>query len=184
LGIGLCTFFRRDSASTSFLAVSNRIGFSDLRRSTYLTQTMISRLNIGLLSVIDLANIYHTSFLCATSGSFNLYSSSLLVRLTGAFFMSGPKIIPTCVQLDLSYFLQFYKTHIFRNAYIFSSELAFTISQGLNLTYLIQLWITKIKYYHTQCAPNSGIGVEIAGRIKGYTQTRKMDFGSWVCFIS
>ena len=184
MGIRLCTSFHQNSASTSFLVIFNRIGFSDSQRSTYLTQTMISHLNIGLLSVIDLVNIYHTLFLCATPRSFNLYSSSLLVRLTGAFFTGRPKIIPTCVQLDLSYFLQSYKTHIFRNTYIFSSKLASTISQGLNLTHLIQLWIIKIKYHHIQCAPNNGIGVKIAGRIKGHIQTRKMNALCLTSFVN
>ena len=63
--------------------------------------------------------------------------------------------------------MQSYKTHIFRNAYIFSSKLASTISQGLNVTHLIHLFITKIKYHHIQCAP-LGIAVKIAGRIKGH----------------
>jgi hypothetical protein len=108
----------------------------------------------------------------ATSGSLYLYSSFQLLRLTGALFTSFTTIIPTCVQLDLSHLLRFYKTHIFLNAYIFSEELAFTIHQGFNVSYLLHLLTTKIKYYH---APNSAIAIEIAGRIKGYTETKKMD---------
>jgi hypothetical protein len=96
----------------------------------------------------------------ATPRSLYLYSSFQLLRLTGALLLNGAAIIPTCVQLDLSYFLQSYKTHIFRNADIFSSKLASTISLGFNVPHLIHLFITKIKYHH---APNNAIAVKIAG---------------------
>jgi hypothetical protein len=96
----------------------------------------------------------------ATPRSLYLYSSFQLLRLTGALFTGFTTIIPTCVQLDLSYFLQFYKTHIFLNAYIFSEKLASTIYQGFNVPYLLHLLITKIKYHH---APNNAIAVKIAG---------------------
>ena len=63
------------------------------------------------------------------------------------------------------------KTHIFRNAYIFSSKLASTIYQGFNVPHLkLHLFITKIKYHH---APNNAIAVSIAGLIKGHISTRK-----------
>ena len=93
----------------------------------------------------------------ATPRSLYLYSSFQLLRLTGAL-LNDISIIPTCVQLDLSYFLQSYKTHIFRNAYIFSSKLASTIYQGFNVPHLIHLFITKIKYHH---APNNAIEEEL-----------------------
>jgi len=108
----------------------------------------------------------------ATPRSLYLYSSFQLLRLTGALLLNGAAIIPTCVQLDLSYFLQSYKTHIFRNADIFSSKLASTISLGFNVPHLIHLFITKIKYHH---APNNAIAVKIAGWIKGHMKTRKMN---------
>ena len=105
----------------------------------------------------------------ATPRSLYLYSSFQLLRLTGAL-LNDISIIPTCVQLDLSYLLQSYKTHIFRNAYIFSSKLASTIYQGFNVPHLLHLFITKIKYHH---APNNAIAVSIAGLIKGHISTRK-----------
>ena len=108
----------------------------------------------------------------ATPRSLYLYSSFQLLRLTGALFTGFTTIIPTCVQLDLSYFLQSYKTHIFLNAYIFSEKLASTIYQGFNVPHLLHLFITKIKYHH---APNNAIAVKIAGWIKGHIQTRKMN---------
>lgn len=108
----------------------------------------------------------------ATPRSLYLYSSFQLLRLTGALFTGFTTIIPTCVQLDLSYFLQSYKTHIFLNAYIFSEKLASTIYQGFNVPHLLHLFITKIKYHH---APNNAIAVKIAGWIKGHMKTRKMN---------
>jgi hypothetical protein len=118
----------------------------------------------------------------ATPRSLYLYSSFQLLRLTGAL-LNDISIIPTCVQLDLSYFLQSYKTHIFRNAYIFSSKLASTIYQGFNVPHLIHLFITKIKYHH---APNNAIAVKIAGWIKGHMKTRcaKMNAMNALCLPS
>ena len=106
----------------------------------------------------------------ATPRSLYLYSSFQLLRLTGALFTGRAAIIPTCVQLDLSYFLQSYKTHIFLNAYLFSSKLASTIYQGLNLTHLLHLLHTKIKYHliNKFFLPNNAIAVKIAGWIKGH----------------
>jgi len=64
--------------------------------------------------------VLSNTVMSATPRSLYLYSSFQLLRLTGALFTGFTTIIPTCVQLDLSYFLQSYKTHIFLNAYIFS----------------------------------------------------------------
>ncbi len=114
----------------------------------------------------------NTAIISATPSSLYLYSSFLVLRLTGALFTNKAAIIPTCVQLDLSYFLQSYKTHIFRNAYLFSSKLASTISQGFNVPHLIHLFITKIKYHH---APSNAVAVKIAGWLKGHMKTRKMN---------
>ena len=116
--------------------------------------------------------VLSNTVMSATPRSLYLYSSFQLLRLTGAFFTGISAIIPTCVQLDLSYFWQSYKTHIFRNAYLFSSKLASTLNQGFNVPHLIHLLLNKIKYHH---APNNAIAVKIAGWIKGHMKTRKMN---------
>ena len=74
------------------------------------------------------------TFLCATYRSLYLSSSLSLVRLCDLLFVLRAKIIPTCVQLEKSYLLQSYNTHIFCNAYIFSSIFQEGLMQGLNLT--------------------------------------------------
>jgi hypothetical protein len=89
-------------------------------------------------------------------------------------------IIPTCVQLELSYLLQSYKTHIFQNASIFSSKLGLHTSQGLNLTHESHLVLCKIRFLISpfngfmlvqSCLPNA-VGIILAGRIKGWMKTR------------
>ena len=118
-------------------------------------------------------------FLCATYTSLYLLSSLSFLRLCDLLFLVTPKIIPTCVQLEKSYLLESYKTHIFQNAYIFSSKLGRRIMEGLNVTHLIHLVCTNLRFLISssiQCAPN-GIGVILAGRIKGDMKTR---FLAWV----
>ena len=114
----------------------------------------------GHLAITSGLLVLSNTVMSATPRSLYLYSSFQLLRLTGALFTAQAAIIPTCVQLDLSYFLQSYKTHIFRNAYIFASKLASTLYQGFNVPHLIHLFITKIKYHH---APSNAIAVKIAG---------------------
>ena len=135
----------------------------------------------GHLAITSGLLLLSNTVMSATPRSLYLYSSFQLLRLTGALFTGRAAIIPTCVQLDLSYFLQSYKTHIFRNAYIFSSKLASTIYQGFNVPHLIHLFITKIKYHH---APNNAIAVKIAGWIKGHMKTRKMNALCYASFSS
>jgi hypothetical protein len=106
-----------------------------------------------------------------------------LLQNTAVFFLLTAKIIPTCVQLEKSYFLQSYKTDIFRNAYIFSSKGASTIAQGLNVTHLIHLLLSKIKYHLIQCAP-CGIGLILAGIINGHMKTRLVPKMNALCVNS
>ena len=119
------------------------------------------------------------TFLCATYRSLYLSSSLSLVRLSDLLFVLRAKIIPTCVQLEKSYLLQCYKTHIFRNAYIFSSLLATRIMQGLNVTHLLSVLVCKIEKTQDICVINSaalcvivGLGLIFNGRIKGHMKTR------------
>jgi len=93
-------------------------------------------------------------------------------------------MIQTCVQLEKSYLLQCYKTHIWANAYIFASELATWVVQGLNVTYLSALVLSKISNLYI--AP-LGIGLIFTGRVKasqrfvtlcvGSLSSRILDFG-------
>ena len=123
------------------------------------------------------------TFICGSYRSLYLLSSLSLVRLCDVLFLVTGKIIPTCVQLEKSYLLQCYKTHILRNAYIFSSLLATRIMQGLNVTHLSVLVLrfsSKI-FIKTQdinsaalCVISApvGIGLIFNGRIKGHMKTR------------
>ena len=125
-------------------------------------------------------------FLCARTTSLYLYSSLSLVRLTGVLFLLTFNLIPTCVHHDKSYLLQSYKTDIFKNAYIFSSKLGFTIAFGLNLTHLIHLLLCKIQFcvsFDIQCAPN-GMIIILAGRIKGHMKTRFVPKMNALCVTS
>ena len=134
--------------------------------------------------VIGVFNLrYALTFLCASYRSLYLLSSLKAVRLCDVLFLVTAKIIPTCVQLEKSYLLQCYKTHIFRNAYIFSSLLATRIMQGLNVTHLSVLVCSKI-FIKTQdinsaalCVISAlkgivGLGLIFNGRIKGHMKTR------------
>ena len=89
------------------------------------------------------------------------------VRLCDVLFLVTAKIIPTC--LHKSMHLQCYCTHHFQNPYIFSSKLARRIISGLNLTHLIR--IVQRQVFDIECAPN-GIGLILAGRMKGHMKTR------------
>ena len=109
------------------------------------------------------------TFLCATYRSLYLSSSLSLVRLCDLLFVLRAKIIPTCVQLEKSYLLQCYKTHIFRNAYIFSSLLATRIMQGLNVTHLLSVLVCKNSAAFCVIV---GLGLIFNGRIKGHMKTR------------
>ena len=113
-------------------------------------------------------------FLCASYRSLYLLSSIKMLSLCHLLFVVTPKIIPTCVLNEKSFRMQSYKTHIFQNAYIFSSKLVLRIITGLNLTHLIHSVCTKMSLMKTiniQSAPN-GIGLILAARIKGHMKTR------------
>ena len=131
--------------------------------------------------VIGVFNIrYALTFLCASYRSLYLLSSLKAVRLCDVLFLVTPKIIPTCVQLEKSYLLQCYKTHIFRNAYIFSSLLATRIMQGLNVTHLLSVLVCKIEKTQGMIIDQAiyhsfyfvGLGLIFNGRIKGHMKTR------------
>ena len=110
----------------------------------------------------------HIRFLCASYRSLYFLSSLSLVRLCDVLFLVTASIIPT--SLHKSYLLQCYCTHHFQNPYIFSSNLARRIIEGLNLKHLIYIVCSKMRFV-IECAPN-GIGLILAGRIKGHTKTR------------
>jgi hypothetical protein len=113
VGIRLCTSNSRNNA-----AYSSFIGFRHLSDSQRSSSIYRSYSIYGYHPITSGLLVLSLTVLSATPRSLYLYSSFLLLRLTGALFTGRPKIIPTCVQLDLSYFLQSYKTHIFRNALI------------------------------------------------------------------
>ena len=106
-------------------------------------------------------------FLCASYRSLYLLSSLSLVRLCSVLFLVTTKIIPTSLQR--SCLVQCLGTHHFQNAYIFSSNLAHGVIEGLNPSYLIS--VVSSKMIEFECAPN-GLGIIFSGRIKGQTQTR------------
>ena len=115
-----------------------------------------------------ITNGINLRFLCATYGSLYLLSSLSLVRLCGLLFLSASKIIPICEGVEKSYLLQCYKVRYFQNAYIFASELAGGLMQGLNVTYLIHLVCSKMRFLAAsdRRAP-SGVALILKGRIKG-----------------
>jgi hypothetical protein len=82
------------------------------------------------------------TFLCVCYRSLYLLSSLSLVRLCDVLFLVTANIITLCRSKSLR--LQCYKTHIFQNAFIFSSKLATRISQGLNVTHLSNVVLCKI----------------------------------------
>jgi hypothetical protein len=118
---------------------------------------------------------YALTFLCASYGSLYLLSSLSLVRLCGVLFLVATSIIPACVQLQKSYLLQCYKTHISQNAYIFSSLLAAGIMQGLNVTYLSALVLRTLgQIMFISSFMLIGLGLIFSGRIKGHAGTRSV----------
>jgi len=148
-----------------------------------LTAALLTSQNLPGLTLLPLSKVsiqsgissINLTFLCAAYGS--LYSSSalLLLRLCGLLFLLATKIIPICVQLGKSYLVQTYNTHIFCNAYIFSQELQEGIAEGLNVTYLIHLVVSKMRLcstsFNIESAPPA-IGLILTGRIKGNTGSR------------
>ena len=138
------------------------------QRSFYLTGVLVFQCSC-VKPVIGVFNLrYALTFLCASYRSLYLLSSLKAVRLCDVLFLVTAKIIPTCVQLEKSYLLQCYKTHIFRNAYIFSSLLATRIMQGLNVTHLLSV-LTAVA---ALCVIIVGLGLIFNGRIKGHMKTR------------
>ena len=112
------------------------------------------------------------TFLCATYRSLYLSSSLSFVRLCDLLFVLRAKIIPTCVQLEKSYLLQSYNTHIFCNAYIFSSKFQERIMEGLNVTHLIHLVSSKIRLLLISVQAPHALGLILGGRIKGDIRNR------------
>ena len=126
-------------------------------------------------------------FVSATYRSLYETSSLSFVRLCDLLFVLRAKIIPTCVQLEKSYLLQSYNTHIFCNAYIFSSKLNWRIIQGLNVTHLIHLVSRKMKTVLTSCGIESrpdALGVILGGRIKGHIRNRWVGKMNALCVSS
>jgi hypothetical protein len=113
------------------------------------------------------------TFLCARISSLYSYSCWFWLGLLGVLFLFTAKIIPINIQLEKSYFLQYYKTHMFRNAYIFTSKLAYSFAIGLNVIHLIHLTTCKIKYHDIECA-SAAIGIVLGGSIKGHSNTRSV----------
>ncbi len=97
-------------------------------------------------------------FVVASYSSLYLLSSIKMLSLCHLVFLVTPKILPTCVVPGKSYLMESYKTHIFQNAYIFSSKIVRILRQGLNLTHLIHFV--------------SNIGLILAARMKGHMKTR------------
>ena len=126
-----------------------------------------------VLTKIGVFNLrYALTFLCASYRSLLMLSSLEVVRLCDVLFLFTAKIIPTSKYE--SYLLQCFRTHHFQNPYMFSSKLGRRIMEGLNLTHLIFIVWCKMRFLISitlQCAPY-GIGLILAGRIKGHIQTR------------
>ena len=125
----------------------------------------------------DVNGIGYLTFLCATYRSLFLTSGLELVRLCDLLFLLRPKILPTCLQLEKSYLLESYKTHIFQNAYIFSSKFQERVLQGLNVTHLIDLVCRNMRLLlismAIQDAPNA-VALILGGRIKGHIRNRNL----------
>ena len=105
-----------------------------------------------------------------------------MLSLTHTIFLVTPKIIPTIPLLHHpSLLMQSYKTHIFQNAYIFSSKLVRSITQGLNLTHLTHITCTHLSLSSTL---PSGIGLLLTARIKGHMKTRFVPKLNALCLSS
>ena len=136
----------------------------------------------------DVNGIGYLTFLCATYRSLFLTSGLELVRLCDLLFLLRPKILPTCLQLEKSYLLESYKTHIFQNAYIFSSKFQERIIEGLNVTHLIHLVSSNLRLVlislsDIESAPN-GLGLILGGRIKGHIRNRSLAKMNALCVTS
>jgi len=165
----LCTCFWRNSANLAHVSLANS------PRRTLPGKYISLIFSCGVLLTNGAYGLMLT-FICARTGSLYLYSSWFLVRTFGVLFLLTTSQVLASVQLEKSYFLQFYKTNIFQNAYIFSSELAGAILGGLNVTYLIHLVLSKIiSSDSSKCGPiGVSVSLILAGRIKGYTGTKSV----------
>ena len=122
--------------------------------------------------------------MCASYGSLYLLSSIKMLSLLTTIFLVTPKIIPTIPLLHHpSPTMQSYKTHIFQNAYIFSSKLVRCITQGLNLTHLTHITCTHLSTTTSTTLP-SGIGLLLTARIKGHMKTRFVPKLNALCLSS
>ena len=163
----LCRYFQRNSACIPFISRLNSI------RSFYLTAVLIIISWRGIKPEVEYhANSINLRFICTSYRSLYLLSSLALVRLCDVLFLVVASIILTFT--DKSYLLQSYCTRYYQNPYIFSSHLAYRILEGLNLTHLVFIVCSKMRFlsiYKIDFVPN-GIGLIFSGRIKTYMITR------------
>ena len=137
-----------------------------------------------------LANAKYLTFLCGSYRSLYLLSSLSLLRLCDVLFLVTAFIIAIAspVQLEKSYLMGCYKTHIFQNAYIFSSKLVCGIIWGLNLTHhqcvLSEYHLRFLISFDFILSAYSGIGLILAGRIKGHMKTRLVPKMNALCVTS
>ena len=135
-----------------------------------------------------LANAKYLTFLCGSYRSLYLLSSLSLLRLCDVLFLVTAFIIASPVQLEKSYLMGCYKTHIFQNAYIFSSKLVCGIIWGLNLTQhqcvLSEYHLRFLISFDFILSAYSGIGLILAGRIKGHMKTRLVPKMNALCVTS
>ena len=128
------------------------------------------------------------TLICAAFGSLYEISPLIFLRFCGPATLRRSKIIPTCCNLEKRYLLQSCSTHIFGNASIFAAKVAAGIFEGLNVTHLIRLASSKVRFLAVAVDIESGpraLGVAFGGRIKGQNRSRwvgKMDALCVSCF--
>lgn len=165
MGIGLCTSFWRNSPSVSIL----RRFSPRLRGSFYFTREFRNlswSLMLSYRFQVSL-NLTRIALICTSYKSLYLLSSLSLVSLCGLLFIVARSVVGARLT-EKSYLLQSYTIDIFQNAYIFSSELAYGIMQGLNFTYMKTLVCCQMRSF----IKIGGIALTLTGRIKGINKTR------------
>ncbi len=103
--------------------------------------------------------------------SFCLFSSLNLIRLCGLVFLVTAYQIGSSITLLEKYLLHIHSHNHFQNAIIFSSKIACSIKNGLNLALLLILLKHKMRFISNNPI---GVGIICEGRIastKGYMTT-------------
>lgn len=127
---------------------------------------------------------------CASYRSLYLLSASYTLRLCGILLFNWTLICQISIPVIYKYVIQHYNSIKVSSALLLSTDLKVSISQGMNITYLLNTYLSKMRLksnnQHVTC---SSFSLVIKGRVKSKTtnrwiaRTNSLCVGSYTCRI-